>query len=292
MSRGMTLLNGKNHFPEHRVRVVDCIKGMAQLEPESVDVVVTSPPYNIGTNYNSYMDTLEQEKYMAWCLEWMRAIRKVLKGYGSLFLNLGSSPTNPTIPHALLHKIVNDGVFVLQNTIHWIKAITVLTDEGEELSKGHFKPIPGERFLNDCHEYVFHLTPTGRTPLNRRAIGVKYKHKSNISRWEHSNGSDLRCRGNTWFIPYRTITNRDRDRPHPATFPMELAERCIRLHGVREDLVVMDPFLGIGHTWMAAVKCKVARFIGFDIDASYIKLARQNARECHLLETEAELLRT
>ncbi len=286
MSRGASPNNGKDQFPTHRVRSVDCIKGMADLEEQSVDVVVTSPPYNIGTNYSVYMDVLEQEGYLDWCLKWTRAIRKVLKEQGSFFLNLGSPPTNPTIPHTLLHRIVNDGEFVLQNTIHWIKAITILTDKGEELSKGHFKPIPGERFLNDCHEYVFHLTPTGRTPLNRRAVGVKYKHKSNISRWEHANGNDLRCRGNTWFIPYRTITNRDRDRPHPATFPVELAERCIRLHGVRNDLTVMDPFLGIGSTWVAAVKCKVGKFVGFDIDSGYIQLARGNARDSYFVEAD------
>jgi site-specific DNA-methyltransferase (adenine-specific) len=201
----------------------------------------------------------------------------VLKEKGSFFLNLGSSPSNPTIPHTLLYKIIEDGKFVLQNTIHWIKAITILTDKGEELSKGHFKPVPGERFLNDCHEHVFHLTATGRTPLDRRAVGVKYKHKSNISRWGHANGNDLRCRGNTWFIPYRTIHNRNADRPHPATFPPELPERCIRLHGARKDLVVLDPFLGIGNTWIAAVNCKVGKFIGFDIDKKYIAEARERA---------------
>jgi site-specific DNA-methyltransferase (adenine-specific) len=286
MSRRAKSKNVERELPTEHVRKIDCVKGMAALEKESGDVVVTSPPYNIGTNYNSYMDRLEQEKYLEWCVKWSRSIRKVLKEKGSFFLNLGSCPTNPTIPHTLLFKIIDDGNFILQNTIHWIKAITIVTDKGEELSKGHFKPIPGERFLNDCHEHVFHLTPTGRTPLHRRAIGVKYKHKSNIARWDHSNGHDLRCRGNTWFIPYRTITSRHKDRPHPATFPVELAERCIRLHGVRDDLVVMDPFLGLGNSWVAAVKCRAGKFIGFDIDAEYIKHSREAAHDPNLLERE------
>ena len=79
MSRGASLNNRKNKFPAHRVRSVDCIKGMADLEEQSVDVVVTSPPYNIGTNYNIYMDVLEQVSYLDWCLKWTRTIRKVLK---------------------------------------------------------------------------------------------------------------------------------------------------------------------------------------------------------------------
>lgn len=265
--------------PEHHVRTQDCVQGMASLSAESVDVVVTSPPYNIRTNYNTYMDNVEQAEYLDWCITWTRAVRKTLKEKGSFFLNLGSSPTNPTIPHMLLYRIIQDGKFKLQNSIHWIKSITVLTDSGEEFSKGHFKPINSDRFLNDCHEHVFHLTPTGSTPLHRLAVGVKYKHKSNVDRWEHTNGDDLRCRGNTWFIPYRTIHDREGDRPHPATFPPELPEQCIRLHGVRDDLVVMDPFLGIGNTWVAAVKCGVGKFIGFDIDKDYLAIARKRASD-------------
>jgi site-specific DNA-methyltransferase (adenine-specific) len=71
-------------------------------------------------------------------------------------------------------------------------------------------------------------------------VGVPYADKSNIARWGHTAGRDLHCRGNTWFIPYRTIQNRRRDRPHPATFPVELASNCIRLHG-KKSAVVMDP---------------------------------------------------
>ena len=89
------------------------------------------------------------------------------------------------------------GSFVLQNTIHWIKAITIQDDEGKPVSRGHFKPINSPRYLNDCHEYVFHLTPSGKTPLDRLALGVPYADKSNIARWEHTGGGDLRCRGNT-----------------------------------------------------------------------------------------------
>lgn len=246
-------------------------------------MVVTSPPYNLGVNYSAYMDTLEQAEYLKWCISWARGIRTVLKEKGSLFLNLGSSPSNPTIPHMLLYQIILDKQFVLQNTIHWIKAITVVDDDGNELSKGHFKPINSERFVNDCHEYVFHLTPTGNTPLDRRAVGVQYKHKSNIGRWGHTKGLDRRCRGNTWFIPYETIQSRDKERPHPATYPIALPEQCIRLHGCNRKLVVMDPFLGIGSSWIAAIRCEVGRFIGFEIDEEYIRCAKGYAKDSDVI---------
>jgi site-specific DNA-methyltransferase (adenine-specific) len=134
--------------------------------------------------------------------------------------------------------------------------------------------INSPRFLNDCHEYVFHFTREGKTKLDRLAVGVPYADKSNIARWSHTNGRDKRCRGNTWFIPYKTIHQRAKQRPHPATFPTELAVKCIRLHG-RKSAVMLDPFLGIGHSAFAAKECgdMISRFNGFDIDEEYIKIA-------------------
>src|SRR5207237_1041797 len=110
---------------------------------------------------------------------------------------------------------------------------------------------------------------------DRLGVGVAYSDKSNIARWGHTNGRDLRCRGNNWFIPYKTIVNRSKERPHPATFPVELAVNCIKIHGTRPDLIVMDPFLGIGHSALAAKECGVGHFIGFDIDAEYVSVARR-----------------
>ena len=141
-------------------------------------------------------------------------------------------------------------------------------------SYGHFKPINSKRFLNDCHEYIFHFTKTGRVEIDRLALGVPYQDKSNISRWSHTRGSDLRCRGNTWFIPYETIQSRARERPHPATFPVQLAEWCIKLHGVSRAHTMLDPFLGIGNSALAAQRCGVKKFIGFEIDQTYLAEAK------------------
>ncbi len=126
-------------------------------------------------------------------------------------------------------------------------------------SFGHFKPINSPRFLNDCHEYVFHFTKSGRVELNRLALGVPYQDKSNIARWSHTRGKDLRCRGNTWFVPYETIQSREKERPHPATFPVQLAEWCIKLHGASRVRTMLDPFLGIGNSAVAAQRCGVKK---------------------------------
>jgi site-specific DNA-methyltransferase (adenine-specific) len=263
-------------MPQHTkftIEVQDCVEGMAALEAESVDLVVTSPPYNLGIKYSRYDDRRARDDYFDWTRRWAGAVKRVLKTKGSFFLNVGASPANPLLPHEIILALKD--LFVLQNTLHWIKSITVQTKEGEQISAGHFKPIQSDRFVNDCHEFVFHLTKTGDTPVDRRGVGVPYSDKSNIARWGHTGGKDLRCRGNNWFIPYKTILSRSRERPHPATFPVALAVNCIRLHGGAPDLVMLDPFVGIGHAALAACECGVRQFIGFDIDPEYVAVARK-----------------
>ena len=181
------------------------------------------------------------------------------------------------MPHQLILELTQgeEPLFVLQNTFHWVKSITVETREGDSISAGHFKPINSKRFVNDCHEYVFHLTKNGKVPVDRKAAGVPYVDKSNIDRWGHSEGEDLRCRGNTWFIPYDTIRSRDEQRPHPATFPVALATRCIQLHGKGPETRMLDPFLGIGSSAKAAQESGIQTFTGIELDEGYLGVAEE-----------------
>jgi site-specific DNA-methyltransferase (adenine-specific) len=258
------------------LRHEDCIKGMSRLPNESIDLVVTSPPYNLGIGYRRYADRQDRQSYLNWCAKWTAQIQRVLRSNGSFFLNLGSAPSNPMLPHQIVIELTSaSGGFFLQNTIHWIKSITIGDRRGDLKSHGHFKPINSKRFLNDCHEYIFHFTKSGRVEIDRLALGVPYQDKSNIARWSHTRGSDLRCRGNTWFVPYETIQSRAKERPHPATFPVQLAEWCIKLHGVSRIETMLDPFLGIGTSAVAARRCGVKKFIGFEIDEVYLEEARR-----------------
>ncbi len=261
----------------------DCLAFLAGMPEESVDVVVTSPPYNIGVRYGAYDDTeLSRQEYLDWLADWGTQVRRVLRAQGSLFLNVGSKPSDPWVPFQVITRL--QGILALQNVIHWIKSIAIekafvgsAADLSEDLTVGHYKPINSNRYLNDCHEYVFHLTRQGDVPLDRLAVGVPYQDKSNVRRWS-SAGRDLHCRGNTWFIPYQTIQSRSLHRPHPASFPVELARKCILLHGARPALKVMDPFLGIGHSGRAAVALGVD-FLGCELDPEYYAVACQTIRE-------------
>jgi site-specific DNA-methyltransferase (adenine-specific) len=258
------------------LRGKDCIKGMSRLANESVDLVVTSPPYNLGIGYGKYADRQNRQSYLYWCSKWAAQIRRVLTLNGSFFLNVGAAPSSPMLPHQIVIELTStSGGFFLQNTIHWIKSITIEDRKGDSKSHGHFKPVNSKRFLNDCHEHIFHFTKSGRVEIDRLALGVPYRDKSNIARWSHTGGSDLRCRGNTWFVPYETIQSRAKERPHPATFPVQLAEWCVRLHGLSRIETMLDPFLGIGNSAIAAQRCGVKRFIGFEIDETYLAEAKR-----------------
>jgi site-specific DNA-methyltransferase (adenine-specific) len=251
----------------------DCIAGMRErLADGGVSVVVTSPPYNLGIKYNGYDDTLSREDYLGWTDQWAAQVERVLADDGSFFLNVGSKPSDPLVPFQILDVMCRH--FTLQNVIHWVKSIAILKSEvgnypgiTQDVVVGHYKPINSPRYLNDCQEYIFHLTKRGDVSLDRLAVGVPYQDKTNVTRWSNA-AHDLHCRGNTWFIPYETIQNRDKERPHPATFPVELPARCIRLHGVERARLVVDPFLGIGSSAIACARLGLP-FIGFEIAEDY-----------------------
>ncbi len=258
---------GDNFGGAVRLYREDCLTGLrTRIAARTIDVVVTSPPYNIGVSYSHYADNRPREDYLSWIDELAREIKRVLKEHGSFFFNVGGKPSDPWMPLDILQRLRPH--FVLQNVIHWIKAIAISDAKG---AFGHYKPIGGSRFLHDCHEYLFHLTKSGEVKLDRLAVGVAYQDKSNIRRWK-SVQKDRRCRGNTWFIPYETIQSREKERPHPSTFPVKLPEMCIRLHGLDKTTQVLDPFLGIGTTALACLKLGVA-CLGFEIDPEYFQIA-------------------
>ena len=259
-----------------RFYLADCVEVFRQLPARSVDVIVTSPPYNLGVQYSRYEDSLSPADYLEWTNAWVAAAARVLRPDGSLFLNVGAKPSDPWT--ALDVAQAARSHLQLQNIIHWIKSIAIDRDSAgasagltRDLAVGHYKPINSERFLNDCQEFVFHFTPQGSTTLDRLALGVPYQDQSNVARWRGAAGG-VRCRGNTWFVPYETIQRRDRDRPHPATFPSKLPEQCLKLHGLSRIELVMDPFCGLGSTAVACATLGV-NFIGADIDETYLNQA-------------------
>ncbi|MFW6121657.1 MAG: DNA-methyltransferase [Petrotogales bacterium] len=260
----------------NKIHVMDCIEGMKKMNDNSVDVIVTSPPYNIGKKYNGYFDERPRKEYTNWLGEVAKVAKEVMKDDASFFLNVGGKPSDQWIPLDVAFKFREH--FYLQNTIHWIKSISIPREDignydhiKGDVSVGHYQPVNSGKYLSGCHEYIFHFTKKGDVNLDKLAIGVPYQDKSNIGRWKSAT-TDLRGRGNTWFIPYPTIKE---SRSHPTVFPVKLPEMCIKLHGVKDGMLVLDPFMGIGSTAMACQTIGVD-YIGFEIDPSYVKIANEN----------------
>jgi len=239
----------------------DCLKVLKKFDDKIIDVIVTSPPYNLGIKYNSYKDNLKLEKYLSWLKEVFIECKRVLKDSGSIFLNIGGTNTEPWIPYDVA-MILRD-ILILQNDFIWIKSISIKNN-----SYGHYKPINSNRFVNHMYEKVFHFTKTGDIKINRKSIGVPFQDKINLK--AKTVYEDLRCRGNTWFIPYETIQSKTQKGDHPAVFPQQLAEWCIKLSG---GSIILDPFVGSGTTLLAAdeLDCKG---IGIEIDEKYFEYAK------------------
>ena len=267
----------------NQVYVVDCLEGMKQfLDDCEVDVLVTSPPYNLGINYNSYDDSGSRHEYLDWMETFAKESKRVLKDSGSFFLNIGYKSKDPWVAWEVAFRFRK--YFVLQNVIHWVKSIALpQEDTGNypniqgDIAVGHFKPVNSTRFVNRCHEYIFQFTKKGNVELDKLAVGIPYQDKTNIGRWKKAT-KDLRDRGDTWFIPYETIWSRKKQRPHPSAFPPKLPMMCIKLHGLEKTKLVLDPFMGIGNTAVACLRLGVD-YIGFEMDKKYAATAQQRIED-------------
>jgi site-specific DNA-methyltransferase (adenine-specific) len=260
----------------------DCLDFMKSLSNSDtkVNLIVTSPPYNINKEYGMYNDNKERNEYLYWLYCVAQHSYSILDNDGSFFLNISGKPSDPTIPFDVVKEFSQAG-YELQNTIHWIKSISFEKDDlaktssiNKDLSIGHFKPIVSQRYLTDAHEYIFHFTKKGDIKLDKLSIGVPYQDKTNIGRWK-SVKQDKRDRGNVWFIPYPTIQE---GRPHPAVFPEKLPYLCIKLQGIKNDMLVYDPFMGSGSTALACLYLNID-YIGTEIDQDYIDIAEKNIEE-------------
>lgn len=286
------------------IRLQDCIEGMATLAAESVDICVTSPPYNLDIKYGTYADNQPREDYLAWLRSVFEQVTRVLKPNGHFFLNVGYSNIDPWIGMDVANQARCH--MVLQNNFTWVKSLAI-----DDVQIGHYKPINSPRYANPTWEHFFHFTKTGTLPCFKTAIGVPYAHKQNLDRparwrarlikamgYENKRAfdasatpaqvqeveeavahkiamrgpvEDLHCPGNAWYVPYDTIGDRCAQRgTHPATFPIELVRRAIKFSGASGML--LDPFMGTGTSAVAAQQLGLD-WIGFDVDESYIKYA-------------------
>ena len=149
-----------------------------------------------------------------------------------------------------------------------------LRSDLHERTIGHMPSLNSDFFLKSGWEHIFHLTPTGRSPINRQAIGVPYVWKDQPERFGH--GRDRHCRGSAWQFQLHHHPDKGERFHHRALTRVELVVTCLKLAKLAPDALVLDPFAGIDNTLLAA-KALGIRAVGVEIDPAYAPPRRKSS---------------
>ncbi len=222
---------------------------MRELPDCSVHLMVTSPPYNVGKDYD---EDLSMGEYLTLLKRVMAEVHRVLVPGGRACINIANLGRRPYLPlHAYIIDLMQELGFLMRGEIIWNKSSSASpsTAWGSWLS-------PANPTLRDIHEYilVFSKDTFGRmNPENRLSTIVK--------------GEFLQYTKSVWTFPAASA----RTVGHPAPFPVELPRRLMELYTYSND-VVLDPFLGSGATAIAALRTG-RRYVGYDISEEYVALS-------------------
>lgn len=224
---------------------------MAELPDDSVHLMVTSPPYNVGKDYDADLTLGEYRAFLK--RVWAEVYRVLVPG-GRVCINLANLGRRPYIPlHAFFILDLLDLNFLMRGEIIWNKAASSAASTAWGSWRSPVNPT-----LRDVHEYILVFS---KGTFTRKNI---HKRACTISKEEF-----LEFTKSVWTFRAESAKKVG----HPAPFPVELPYRLIQLY-TYEDEVVLDPFIGSGQTAIAAVKSK-RHYVGYDIDEEYVKLAEK-----------------
>ncbi len=237
-------------YPEDFINKVicgDCLEELKKIDSDSIDCVITSPPYNKNSagrkcsktdswsraniDYGDFKDNLPEQEYQDWQKEIIRELVRIIKPSGSIFYNHKYRIVN----HAVISPEQWLSEFIIRQVIVW--------DRG---SSPVLEPI---RFMPKT-EQIYWITKQRATPYFTKQ-GFQYK--------------------DVWRI------NPDSGNDHPAPFPIEIPSRCI-IAACPENGIVLDPFMGSGTTALAAKNLK-RNYIGIEINPEYVKIANERLRQ-------------
>lgn len=248
----------------------DCLEWMNTQADHSIDIIVSSPPYNKGIAYNGYQD--QRRDYLEWQREvWIQACR-ILRPTGHLFLNIAGSPREPF----LAYEVARSVPWRVQNNIVWAKAIEF---QGHIYGRSTVN-INAQYRLPNGHETVWHFTAKGKTPIDIQASAVPYRPEYAEDNFQRT-GRRTRPTTTCWHIPYETTGYMGQDaaavkgeKGHPAIFPRELVRHCLRVAGAKPGQTVYDPFAGTGTTLLVAQEfgCDA---VGTELDSDYCAFIHQ-----------------
>ncbi len=247
----------ENQIPKTSLNKIFCKSSeiMDELPDNSIHLTVTSPPYNVGKDYD---EDLTLKDYLSFLNEVWKEIHRVLVPGGRFCLNIANLGRKPYIPlHSFIIKDLLDIGYLMRGEIIWDKSASAGTSTAWGSWQSSSNPT-----LRDIHEYILVFSKD-----NFQRPKIKDRENS-IKRDEF-----LEYTKSIWSFP--TVSAKKTG--HPAPFPVELPYRCIQFYTYTNE-IVLDPFLGSGQTALAAIKSN-RYFIGYEIQKEYVILAEKRIKE-------------
>ena len=239
----------------------DCLEVLPKIPTDSIDCIVTSPPYWKGFEYEAYFNSYKQ--YLDWSSKWLKECKRVLKKDGTFYLNVINDSEITIRAFEIMEIATRDLMYKLHDTIIWYRY--------------NQQPANTTRQLTNQCEYIF--------MLRHSSAGIKLDKKLTYEKNPHI--FKTKNVGNVWEIPFNSGKKKKTNFGKKETkskwghsgFPLEIPESCVLL-STKEGDTVLDPFLGSGTT---AVACKKhnRKFIGIEMMKEYCKISedRLNERE-------------
>jgi len=234
----------------------DALEILEELPEESVDLVITSPPYNVGREYGERVDDLKRyEEYLSFAKEWLSKCYRLLKFGGRIAVNVPSCLQQSkrsksaylAIDYVLLMREIG---FLDMEWIGWVKSVDGSSIKNDTAWGSWCSPT--HPYLRDIMEYVIVMAKGSKKRKDRKG-------KNDITAEEFKKFTT-----NVWYIPPVSC------KEHPAVFPEELVYRLVKLYTWEGD-VVLDPFVGSGTTLVVCEKTK-RRGIGVEIEEKFCEL--------------------
>lgn len=254
MSNVVTKIKNKPFFSSDRMTIYCAdVTNKDLFDEEFIDLIVTSPPYNVGVDYNSNSDELSYEQYLVFSRIWMANCYKWSNNQARFILNI------PLDKNKGGQKSVGSDLTKIAQDVGWKYHSTIIWDEGNISRRTAWGS-----WLKASAPYV--IAPV-------ELIVVLYKNE-----WKKTQGSKISDMTKEEFLKWTnglwTFPGESKKRiGHPAPFPKELPYRAIKLFSYQEDLI-FDPFMGSGTTLIQAINNKRIA-VGVDIDKKYCFLSKQ-----------------
>ena len=229
------------------IQNVDCIKFSEELPEKCIDMIVTSPPYLKGKEYETELD---YDSYGTLMNNFLFSARNIIKDNGLLFLNINGHSDFPELPFVVWNLCMQNGWTFVQEIIWYRKNAT------------HYR---SNRRLVDLKEFIFIFSAGDNYTIYPERLLVK------TTDTYGKRYGETKPINNVWEID--TLTNNQfLELPtNGASYPIEIPSNCIIL-GSQENDIIFDPFMGSGTTALACLKTN-RRFIGCEISKKYCDIA-------------------